>query len=248
MTPEPEQSARDDPTPPRDELTPQRVSTLHESSSTGMSLFSHFEHRPENYLRFANQDISEPDSPRTRINSLGNAKRALHMQVDLLSDALGFQRWPARRSGFPARLQFLGRFGLVTPRIVAKVNGLRNRVEHDYHIPDREVVEDYIDVVGLYLDATDKQVRSFTYIRSLLDRSTEPPTDLCLFTQRGSGELRIYECDLFGFIRSQRGFDGKSTKPLPELRWPAGIDPILSISLSKQDAKYFEWAQILLGN
>jgi hypothetical protein len=48
------------------------------------------------------------------------------------------------RSSFPQRLGFCRRCGVGSPRIIEKVNWLRNAVEHEYRVPSREKAEDFV--------------------------------------------------------------------------------------------------------
>ncbi|MBS9866935.1 hypothetical protein J4H18_23100 [Vibrio alginolyticus] len=113
---------------------------------------------PSDYLKFANKDIESNDEPRCLVNALSNAKRALHYQVEILTDAFGIEHLPkqGKNINFPTRLRFFDKCGIVSPRILSKLNKVRNAVEHDYYIPTRDEVEDYIDVVELFLAATER--------------------------------------------------------------------------------------------
>jgi hypothetical protein len=44
--------------------------------------------------------------------------------------------------------------GVIAPRILSKLNQHRNELEHEYTCPDPETVEDFVDVVALFLEAT----------------------------------------------------------------------------------------------
>jgi hypothetical protein len=117
---------------------------------------------PQTYVDFATADLLEQNSKRTRVNAISNAKRALHFQVDLLSDALGFNQSPLRkRNNFPEKLNFCGKCGIVAPRILEKINRQRNALEHDYYIPTRPQSEDFLDVVMLFLGATNRLLAFF---------------------------------------------------------------------------------------
>jgi hypothetical protein len=132
------------------------------SSSTSSPLSISLEPRPRTYLTFAQEDLSEINSQRTRVNALSNAKRALHFQVDLLSEFLGIEHARlGKRLSFPQKLEFCVNCGVVGPRILSKLNRLRNAVEHEYYLPTKEEAEDFVDVVELFLGATNQFVRSF---------------------------------------------------------------------------------------
>lgn len=129
---------------------------------TSLHLSMPSEPTPRTYLTFAQGDLSEADSKRNRVNALSNAKRALHFQVDLLSEALGIEHAKlGKRLSFPQKLEFCANCGVVSPRILNKLNRLRNTVEHDYYLPTKDQAEDFVDVVELFLEGTNQFVRSF---------------------------------------------------------------------------------------
>jgi hypothetical protein len=59
----------------------------------------------------------------------------------------------AKKQGWsiPKKLDFVLESGLVAPRILRKVNTLRNHLEHDHALPLRQQVEDALDVAMLFL-------------------------------------------------------------------------------------------------
>lgn len=118
---------------------------------------------PHTYLEYAREDRNSGDEARHLVNAVSNAKRAFHRQTEMLSDAFGWSATNRRSGNFGAYLDYLGRCGVVSPNILRKLNATRNRVEHDYLLPDSEQVDDYLDVVELFLMAT----------RGLLDRFPE---------------------------------------------------------------------------
>lgn len=72
----------------------------------------------------------------------------------MLCDAFGWSSTNKRSGNFGAYLDYLGRCGVVSPNILRKLNATRNRVEHEYFVPDAEQVDDYPDIVELFLMAT----------------------------------------------------------------------------------------------
>ena len=133
---------------------------LFHSSSSQIDISPEESPYPKTYLDFAYADLEERDSERSRVNSVSNAKRALHYQVDLISDAYGYQNLKGNNS-FPEKLDFCVRCGIVGPKILRKLNRLRNAVEHDYYIPNRDEAEDYVDIIELFLSATDYFIYKF---------------------------------------------------------------------------------------
>lgn len=108
--------------------------------------------RPRDFLDFALQDSLSPGEERNRCNCLGNCKRAIDCQIDHLIDRLGFL--PLARKDkwkMPQKIEFISQMGVVAPRILRRVNQLRNRLEHEFDAPSAEKVEDALDVATLFV-------------------------------------------------------------------------------------------------
>ncbi len=134
---------------------------------------------PRHYLDFALKDVEEcgePKSERALVNALSNAKRALHLQVETIAKGFGFPKPERGYPNFHRYLEYCQKCGVVTPRILKKLNSVRNAVEHEYYIPTESETDDFIDVVELFLAATDKFIYQFpTYLEWLPGR-----TDNCV--------------------------------------------------------------------
>jgi hypothetical protein len=99
---------------------------------------------------------------RSWVNSVGNSKRALHLQVEIICKVFGWEElYKKKIVGFPERLSFLEKCGVISPRILAKINKNRNKIEHDYYFPSNDEAEDYADIVELFISATNKFIESF---------------------------------------------------------------------------------------
>ncbi len=57
---------------------------------------------------------------------------------------------------FHALSEYLKKCGLPSLGVLEKLNKARNETEHDFAIPELEMVEIYIDVAHLFLSATDR--------------------------------------------------------------------------------------------
>lgn len=114
---------------------------------------------PKTYLFFAKQDLAN-HSPRSCVNACSNAKRALHFQIEVLSDAYGFAA-AKRRDNFPERLGYCSESGIIAPNLLRKLNTFRNRIEHDYYLPTDSEAEDFVEIAELFLPATDPFVFRF---------------------------------------------------------------------------------------
>jgi hypothetical protein len=132
------------------------LATLSYDPDTGATLDLEFDIAPEDFLSFAEKDILEGDL-RGLVNGLSNAKRAIDCQVEKLLACLGL---PSARS-FPKKMELLAEIGVVAPRIVAKVVRARNYLEHEYRRPEREQVEDAVDVATLFVAALERSLAFF---------------------------------------------------------------------------------------
>lgn len=107
----------------------------------------------EQYLKFAENDLLDGESERHLVNALTNAKRALHLRMEDVCHGFGFASFGGARS-FPRMVEYISRVGVTAPRILNRLNQLRNQVEHEYLIPSRSEVETFIDVASLFVAST----------------------------------------------------------------------------------------------
>ena len=107
------------------------------------------------YLTFAKTDLLDGHTSRHLINSIANAKRALHLRLEDL--CLGFGAGSLNKlQSFPKLMGYVQSCGIVAPSVLQRLNELRNDVEHDYKVPELTEVNIFIDVVELFLFATDR--------------------------------------------------------------------------------------------
>jgi len=107
------------------------------------------------YLHFAKQDLQDGKAQRNLVNSISNAKRALHLRLEDL--CLGFgSRDLTKLKRFPALLGYVQSCGVIAPNVLNRLNRLRNEVEHDYYVPEIGDIENFVDVTELFLTATDR--------------------------------------------------------------------------------------------
>lgn len=116
----------------------------------------------EDYLAFARQDLADGTTPRHLINALSNAKRALHLRMEDVCLGFGAISLTKLRN-FHSLSGYLKKCGLPSLAVLEKLNKARNDIEHDYAIPEQEMVEIYIDVAHLFLSATDRWSRRHPY-------------------------------------------------------------------------------------
>jgi len=113
------------------------------------------ETNPMSYLNFANEDL-ESSFDHKYINAISNTKRALDGQADRVMKLLGVKQ--QKTIGFHKKLEFLQKVDILAPRILQKINRVRNLVEHEYLKPNPEQVEDFFDIVSLFVLSTERYV------------------------------------------------------------------------------------------
>ncbi|MEF2485347.1 hypothetical protein V4D09_18905 [Vibrio mimicus] len=131
----------------------------HDFDPEWTKIIPNYEILPSEYLNFSYADFKGGDT-RSYINALSNAKKAMHLQTEILAEQLGYRKI-SKKPNFPSMLDFLTSCGVITALVLNKVNSVRNKSEHDYLIPDKDQVSVFIDAVKLYLGATDNLVHRF---------------------------------------------------------------------------------------
>ena len=113
-----------------------------------------------NLLDFAIADLKDGDvavsaSPRHLVNALSNAKKALHLRLEDVCLGFGCGSLKSVKS-FPKLIAYARNCGVVAPRVLERLNSRRNMVEHEFDVPKKEDVENFVDVVELFLAVTDR--------------------------------------------------------------------------------------------
>jgi len=115
-----------------------------------------FDIKPKDYLKFAESDLTTQYDHHL-VNSLSNTKRAIDSQLDSLLIGFGLSKRAKREKwAFPKKIEFLNSIGIISPRILKKINKRRNLLEHEYKNPNEEEVEDALDVASLFVAYTDR--------------------------------------------------------------------------------------------
>lgn len=115
-----------------------------------------FEITPRQFLQFAEYDLNNRYEHHL-VNSLSNIKRTIDCQLDSLLFGFGlFQKSKKERWNFPKKVDTLSQVGIISPRILEKINQKRNLLEHEYRTPEKGQVEDALDVATLFIAYTEK--------------------------------------------------------------------------------------------
>jgi len=129
--------------------------------STQDRLVTNFDISPQDFISFAEIDLTQ-DYEHKYVNSLSNSKRALDCQLDSLLVSFGYyplsqkQQW-----SFPKKIDLIKEFGIVAPRVLKKINKQRNLLEHQFVKPEKETVEDFLDITMLFIASTDAYIFKF---------------------------------------------------------------------------------------
>ena len=125
------------------------------------NLKSGFDISPQDFLKFAEQDLSLKYEHNI-VNALSNAKRALDCQIDTILLSLGFYKVSQEKYwGFPKKLDLINELDILAPRVLRKINKQRNLLEHKFVKPTKEIVEDFLDISMLFIASTDRYTLSF---------------------------------------------------------------------------------------
>jgi hypothetical protein len=121
---------------------------LFEDGGWGRDLaFPSFDLMPFDYLEFAEEEL-EKNTSAARINCVGHLKRAVECELDTL---LGVLHLTKHAQNFPKKLELVGAIGIVSPRSLAKLNKMRNRMEHEYIIPEFQELDIYFDLASSFI-------------------------------------------------------------------------------------------------
>lgn len=112
-----------------------------------------FDLQPYEYLDFAERDLKSGE-PHAAANSVLNTKKALELQIDCFLIDYGLEHL-SKVWGTAKKIELVGDIAILRPSILKKVNDLRNKIEHQYVIPSIADAENAIEIVDLFLGATD---------------------------------------------------------------------------------------------
>jgi hypothetical protein len=125
--------------------------------SGGIGLEHQFEINPDDFLQRAEDDYEQGDSA-ALLNSITNSKRAIHCQIDQALAVFGFN---VRNWNFTRKTELFERLGFVAPRMLRKINRVRNALEHEYTLPIESEVEEALDLAILFVNATCRHLEPF---------------------------------------------------------------------------------------
>lgn len=126
-------------------------------SKGGQFLKYKFDVNPEDFLEQAEKDF-EAGGAATLLNSITNAKRAIRCQVDKILFCFGYD---AAKMKITKKKELLNKIGIITPRILKRVDSVRNLLEHEYTNPSLQEVEDSLDLAALFIESSNRSISPF---------------------------------------------------------------------------------------
>lgn len=158
-----------------------------------------FEIKPMEYLKYAKTDI-EKGTRFECINSMGNAKRAVESQIDLLIQSLGYdykiydkrdkyletknfveEYYKSDQfSGITERIKLLNVLGLAPTLIISEMRNLRNMMEHEYIAPSIKEVKKAIEVAELFINSSTYKFSWASAVAEITNNPTEKKSNVTL--------------------------------------------------------------------
>ena len=91
---------------------------------------------PDEFLEFADNALAL-ETKEGIVNAVSNLKRALDCQMDMFFESINLKSiFDKKNLKFEKKTQFLADIGLMQNRTINKLNSMRNKMEHEYKIPD----------------------------------------------------------------------------------------------------------------
>ena len=199
----------------------------------------------DDYLAYAKSDLGV-HGDQGQINALGNAKRSLHLMIDTLLQNYGMLAKNSK-ARFPEKLALLDDVGLISLNVFRKLNVERNLAEHEYTVPSRDQVEDFVDVCHLLRLAMERLGESILWRAAAGLR--EGHEHVLLALEPAQGRLDIYELIKPRLHESRElgsPIEYVSTRLDQGERYPnatVGTDPMRSIALARSSRA--EWVPLL---
>lgn len=126
-----------------------------DGGSTAALEYPKFDLLPHDYLNYAEHYISDTCTE-GKINCVSNLKRALECQMDTFFHVMGINKVIKNKNlSFDQKLAFMSQIGIYKSRSLRTLNKIRNKIEHEYAIPDLPDIELYFELVYAFVSVID---------------------------------------------------------------------------------------------
>ncbi|MFD1415688.1 hypothetical protein [Oceanobacillus jeddahense] len=135
-----------------------------------------FEISPEDFLNYAIDDLKTQDV-KGRVNCLTNCKRAIDSQIDWLISYLGldYTNFNEKKylnlkrymkdinnevfsSDTSFKIKFIQIMGIAPMLLVSKIRSVRNKLEHQYKIPEYAECQEALELAELFINSTQNKM------------------------------------------------------------------------------------------
>lgn len=125
---------------------------LQQDGGSGGGLdFPSYDLLPRDYLSFAEGHLGL-DSPESKINCVSNLKRAMECAMDTFLHILGLDKLAKNRNlSFDQKLAFIEEVEIYKSRSLELLNKTRNKIEHEYAVPELPEIELYFELVYAFV-------------------------------------------------------------------------------------------------
>lgn len=117
-----------------------------------------FELSARDYLAFAEEDLTI-NTIKSKINCISNLKRAIDCQIDTFLYVYNlYEVFNEGNLKIGKKLDFLEFSGVFTSYSITRLNTIRNKMEHNYIIPNIEDLEVYYDLVFAFISVLESKI------------------------------------------------------------------------------------------
>lgn len=123
----------------------------HDSGGGILPDFPPYDLMPQDYLAYAGEALDAPTDA-NKINCIAHLKRAAECQADTLLHLLSLSKHNKTRN-FPSKMNAIACLELMPSRSIAELNRIRNKMEHEYAVPQIDDLTLYFDLVAGFVSA-----------------------------------------------------------------------------------------------
>ena len=148
----------------------ENINIMEPSGGFGSHLsYPEYDLTPKDFLEYAKielqHSVNTPCSPIHIINCVSHLKRAVNCQLDVFLSQLSLDHLLKDKSlKMETKLNFIKNAGIIEANSIARLNQIRNKLEHKYMIPEINEIEVYYDLVYAFITLLESTtMRFFSY-------------------------------------------------------------------------------------
>lgn len=117
-----------------------------------------FDLTPFDYIDFAEKEL-ESNSERSKINCVGHLKRAVDCQLDVFLFAYNLSPiFTKNNLKFSKKLEVVSESNIFSTRSLNKLNTIRNKMDHEYSVPDIKDLELYFELSSAFVSVLENAI------------------------------------------------------------------------------------------